>query len=215
MLLANRQVAQEISATWPEISLLRRHPPPKVHALSHSVDALNCLVKPLTLHLFHLWCCRNLGLKPSWSCWRLWTSTFGWQTNNTEHSYTSFAWSRDAHICTRPNMRWSIFSPEAHSNPLWQVRHFSEARPVASRISATNPTKRCKSLWIPWRKRMIHFSTGLEYKNWWSWGGRKIHLCQACSAHDHSMHGRSFVLRHWMRRGERLEAFWPCFSALT
>lgn len=51
--------------------------------LKHSLDALNCLMKPLKVciqsHLFPSWCCRNLGLKPSWSCWRHWTSTFGWQ----------------------------------------------------------------------------------------------------------------------------------------
>lgn len=30
MLLANRQVAQEISSVWPQLALLRRHPPPEV-----------------------------------------------------------------------------------------------------------------------------------------------------------------------------------------
>jgi len=40
MLLANRQVAQEISATWPEISLLRRHPPPKESRIKTLVELL-------------------------------------------------------------------------------------------------------------------------------------------------------------------------------
>ena len=37
MLLANMAVAHKISETYPELSLLRRHPPPKGKAIEHLV----------------------------------------------------------------------------------------------------------------------------------------------------------------------------------